>query len=197
MVLTPSTMLALGTPLPAFALRDFDGVPVSSDDFRAAPALLVAFLSRHCPYVTHIRSEFARFAAEYQARGLAIVGICANDAEAFPEDGPIGMKREAESAGYGFPYLFDATQEVARAFHAACTPDLFLFDRDRRLVYRGQFDDSRPRSAHPVPVTGRDLRAAADAVLAGRPVSPDQKSSIGCNIKWKRGNEPDYFGSVR
>jgi peroxiredoxin len=193
MVLTPSTMLALGTPLPGFALRALDGTLVSSDDFRDAPGLLVAFLSHHCPYVTHIRREFSRFAAGYQARGLAIVAICSNDADGFPEDGPDGMKQEAASAGYTFPYLFDGTQAVAKAFRAACTPDLFLFDGDRRLAYRGQFDDSRPRTPRPVPVTGSDLRAAADAVLAGRPVPTEQKSSIGCNIKWKRGNEPDYF----
>jgi peroxiredoxin len=193
MVLTPSTMLALGTPLPRFALPDLDGSLVTADDVRDAPALLVAFLSHHCPYVTHIRREFGRFAAEYQARGLAVVGICSNDADTFPEDGLDGMRAEAASAGYTFPYLFDRTQEIAKAFRAACTPDLFLFDRERRLVYRGQFDDSRPRSARPIPVTGKDLRAAADAVLAGQPVSPEQKSSIGCNIKWKRGNEPDYF----
>ena len=191
MVLTPSTMLPLGTPLPAFSLPDLDGTIVSSDDFRDAPALLVAFLSHHCPYVTHIRQEFARFAAEYRQRGLAIVAICSNDAAAFPEDGPDGMQEEAASSGYTFPYLFDEAQEVAKAFRAACTPDLYLFDRGRRLVYRGRFDDSRPRGSSPPP-SGRDLRAAADAVLAGQPVPAEQKSSVGCNIKWKRGNEPEY-----
>ncbi len=193
MVLTPSTMLALGTPLPRFVLPALDGTPISSHDAGDAPGLLIAFLSHHCPYVTHIRREFSRFATEYQARGLAIVAICSNDAETFPEDGPEGMIEEARSAGYTFPYLFDGTQDVAKAFRAACTPDLFLFDRERRLVYRGQFDNSRPRTARPVPVTGKDLRAAADAVLAGHPVPPDQTSSIGCNIKWKPGNEPEYF----
>ena len=195
MVLTPSTMSPLGTALPHFTLPDLNGRIVSSEDFEHAPALLVAFLSHHCPYVTHIRSEFARFATEYQQRGLAIVAICANDAGVFPEDGPDGMREEAAAANYTFPYLFDATQEVAKAFRAACTPDLFLFDRRRVLVYRGQFDDSRPRATKPVPVTGRDLRAAADAVLAGTPVPSDQRSSIGCNIKWKRGNAPDYFAA--
>jgi peroxiredoxin len=185
-------MLPLGAPLPAFALADLDGDAVSSADFSGRP-LLVAFLSHHCPYVTHIRAGFAAFAAEYRERGLAIVGICANDADLFPEDGPDGMRAEAMGAGYMFPYLFDGTQDVAKAFRAACTPDLFLFDREGRLAYRGQFDDSRPRTARPVPVTGRDLRAAADAVLAGLPVPGDQKSSIGCNIKWRRGNAPDYF----
>lgn len=193
MVLTPSTMLPLGTRVPPFALTDLDGATVSSADFTAAPGLLVAFISGHCPYVTHIRQEFSRFAREYQQRGLAIVAICSNDAIAFPEDGPQGMREEAAAAGYTFPYLFDETQDVAKAFRAACTPDLFLFDRRGILVYRGQFDDSRPRTATPIPVTGKDLCAAADAVLSDQPVPDVQKSSIGCNIKWKRGNAPDYF----
>lgn len=185
-------MLPLGAPLPAFALQDLDGRLVSASDFAGRP-LLVAFLSHHCPYVTHIRAGFAAFAAEYRRRGLAIVGICSNDADLFPEDGPDGMREESARAGYTFPYLFDETQAVAKAFRAACTPDLFLFDAAGTLAYRGQFDDSRPRTARPLPVTGRDLRAAADAVLAGQPVPAMQKSSIGCNIKWKRGNAPDYF----
>jgi peroxiredoxin len=193
MVLTPSTMmLPLGASLPSFSLPDLDGRQVASTDFAGWP-LLVAFLSHHCPYVTHIREGFSSFAAEYRDRGLRIVAICSNDAGTFPEDGLEGMREEAATAGYTFPYLFDETQEVAKAFMAACTPDLFLFDRGGTLVYRGQFDDSRPRTAYPVPVTGKDLRAAADAVLAGQPVSPIQKSSIGCNIKWKRGNAPEYF----
>ena len=194
-------MLPLGTTLPRFSLPDFNpstalgagGNPVSSDDFRDAPALLVAFICRHCPFVTHIRSGFAQFAREYQARGLAIVAINSNDVEAFPEDDPQGMKQEAASAGYTFPYLFDETQDVAKTFRAACTPDLYLFDRDRTLVYRGRFDESRPRTNPPMPVTGRDIRAAADAVLSGAPVPQGQKNSVGCNIKWKRGNAPDYF----
>jgi peroxiredoxin len=197
MVLTPSTMLPLGTSLPAFALPDLNGRMVSSRDFTNAPGLLVAFISHHCPYVTHIRREFARFAREYQERGLAIVAVCSNDAESFPEDGPDGMKEEAASAGYTFPYLFDESQEVAKAFRAACTPDLFLFDRRGLLVYRGQFDDSRPRTARPIPITGKDIRAAADAVLAGQPVAVTQRSSVGCNIKWKRGNAPAYFATHR
>ena len=193
MVLTPSTMmLPLGAPLPAFALPDFDGRLVSSSDYTGRP-LLVAFICYHCPFVTHIRKGFSEFAAEYRGRGLAIVGINSNDVQAFPEDGPDGMRHEAMTAGYTFPYLFDETQETAKVFLAACTPDLFLFDSEGKLVYRGQFDDSRPRTARPLPVTGKDLRAAADAVLAGQPVSPVQKSSVGCNIKWKRGNAPAYF----
>lgn len=193
MTLTPSTMLPLGTPVPAFHLPDLNGRLVSPDDFREAPALLVSFICRHCPFVTHIRRGFAQFTREYQARGLAIVAINSNDVTEFPEDGPEGMREEAAEAGYTFPYLFDETQEIAKAFRAACTPDLFLFDRDRKLVYRGRFDDSRPRTQPPMPVTGRDIRAAADAVLSGQPVPQDQKGSVGCNIKWKRGNAPDYF----
>jgi thiol-disulfide isomerase/thioredoxin len=184
-------LLPLGTPLPSFELPGLEGRPVSSDSFRDSPGVLVAFICTHCPFVRHIRHEFARFAREYAARGLAVIGIASNDVEAFPEDGPEGMAREARELGYGFPYLFDETQEVAKIFRAACTPDLFLFDRSGRLVYRGQFDRSRPGNG--IPVTGEDIRAAADAVLAGRPVPPDQVPSIGCNIKWKRGNEPAYF----
>ena len=191
MALTPSTMLPLGTPLPSFRLPDLDGRDVASDDFRTAPGLLVAFLCPHCPYVKHMRAEFAAFAKEYRDRGLAIVAINSNDAAANRADGVDGMRDEASVAGYTFPYLVDETQSVAKAFRAACTPDLFLFDRSGQLVYRGQFDDSRPGNGHPV--TGADLRAAADAVLAGTTVPTAQQSSIGCNIKWKRGNEPDYF----
>lgn len=190
MVATPSAMLPLGTPAPSFRLPDLDGRMVSPGDVRDAPALLVAFICHHCPFVRHIRQEFSRFAREYQARGLAVLAINSNDVTAFPEDGPDGMRQEAREAGYSFPYLFDESQDVAKAFRAACTPDLFLFDADRRLVYRGQFDDSRPRNN--VPVTGRDLRSACDAVLGGHAVSTTQKPSVGCNIKWIRGNEPNY-----
>ena len=186
-------MLPLGTPVPSFRLPDLDGALVSPEDFHAAPALLVAFICHHCPFVRHIREGFARFAAEYQPRGLAIVAINSNDRDAFPEDGPEGMRQEAAAAGYVFPYLFDETQEIAKAFRAACTPDLYLFDRERTLVYRGRFDDSRPRTSPPMPVTGRDIRAAVDALLSGKPVSPDQRGSVGCNIKWKPGNAPEYF----
>lgn len=193
MVLTPSTMLPLGTAMPSFALPDFDGRVISSDDVANAPALLVAFICGHCPFVTHIRHGFAQFAREYQARGLAIIAINSNDVDAFPEDGPEGMRDEARRAGYVFPYLFDETQDVAKKFRAACTPDLYLFDANRTLVYRGRFDDSRPRTNPPMPVTGRDIRAAADAVLAGVAVPKEQAGSVGCNIKWKRGNAPDYF----
>jgi peroxiredoxin len=184
-------MLDLGTSLPAFTLPDFNGRLVSDADFTGAPAVLVAFICNHCPFVKHIRQEFARFASEYAAKGLSVVAIASNDVKAFPQDGPEGMKQEAAEAGYVFPYLFDETQQTARAFHAACTPDFFLFDRDRRLVYRGEFDDSRP--GNNIPVTGAELRAAADAVLAGKPAQAAQKPSIGCNIKWQAGNEPEYF----
>jgi peroxiredoxin len=185
-------MLPLGTPLPGFRLPDYNGRTISPDDFRDAPALLVAFICRHCPFVTHIRHGFAQFAKEYQARGLAIIAINSNDVGEFPEDGPEGMKAEAGQAGYTFPYVFDETQDVAKAFRAACTPDLYLFDRDRTLVYRGRFDESRPRTNPPMPVTGRDIRAAVDAVLSGNAVPSDQKNSVGCNIKWKAGNAPAY-----
>ncbi|MBN2506630.1 MAG: thioredoxin family protein [Verrucomicrobia bacterium] len=191
MARTPSTMLALGTPAPDFELPDTRGNTVSSADFKAAPALLVIFLCNHCPFVKHIRAELARLGRDYVARGVAIVGINANDVAHYPEDSPQRMAEEAKAAGYTFPYLYDETQAVARAYHAACTPDFFLFDRDRRLVYRGQLDDSRPDNG--LPVTGRDLRAALEAVLANRPVAPLQKPSIGCNIKWKPGQEPEHF----
>ncbi len=193
MVLTPSTMLSLGTPMPGFVLPDLDGTPISPDEYRDAPALLIAFICRHCPVVTHIRQGFSAFVREYQPRGLAVIGINSNDIAEFPEDGPAGMKEEAASASYTLPYLFDETQEVAKIFRAACTPDLYLFDKDRRLVYRGRFDESRPRTNPPMPVTGRDIRAAVDALLSGSPVPQDQKGSVGCNIKWKPGNAPDYF----
>lgn len=188
---TPSTMLPLGTTAPNFELSDPNGKIVSLDDFKDAPALVVAFICNHCPYVKHIRAQFAALAKEYQARGVGVVAINSNDVENYPEDSPKKMAEEIKQAGYTFPYLYDETQEVAKAYRAACTPDLYLFDRGRRLVYRGQFDDSRPGNARPV--TGADLRTALDAVLAGRAVPANQKPSMGCNIKWKRRNVPDYF----
>jgi peroxiredoxin len=187
----PSTMLDLGTTLPSFSLPDLNGRTVSDADFKDSRALLVAFICKHCPFVKHIRTEFARFAKEYEAKGLKVVAIASNDVKEFPEDGPEGMKQEAAEAGYTFPYLFDGKQQVAQAFRAACTPDFFLFDGSRRLAYRGQFDGSRPKSD--VPVTGSDLRAAADAVLAGKPAPATQRPSMGCNIKWSPGNAPEYF----
>jgi peroxiredoxin len=192
MAATPSTMPPLGITAPDFTLPDHQGRPWSLADFKEAPALLVAFICYHCPYVVHIRQAFGAFAREYRQKGLAVVAIASNDVEQYPQDGPEGMAKEIQEGGYTFPYLFDETQEVAKAYRAACTPDLFLFGADRKLVYRGQFDDSRP--GNDVPVTGKDLRTAADGVLAGRPVPQEQRSSIGCNIKWKSGNAPDYFG---
>jgi peroxiredoxin len=188
MALTPSTMLPLGTVLPAFRLPDPSGRIVDTAELAGRP-LLVAFLCNHCPYVKHVADGVARFGRDYEAKGLAILAVSSNDADAYPADAPVKMAEEAKQRGYVFPYLFDATQEVAKAFRAACTPEFYLFDAGGRLAYRGQFDGARPGNA--VPVTGADLRAAADAVLAGRSPSADQKPSVGCNIKWKPGNTPD------
>lgn len=194
MAQTASTMLPLGTPASAFNLTEpATGCTVTLADFQNAPALLVIFMCNHCPFVKHIREGLVRFAREYQARGLAIVAISANDVANHPNDSPAKMAEDARAFGYPFPYLYDETQAVAQAYRAACTPDFFLFDAGRTLVYRGQFDGSRP--GNNVPVTGADLRAAADAVLASQPAPSDQKPSIGCNIKWKAGNEPDYYGA--
>ena len=188
---TGSTMLALGTVAPAFRLPDASGRLVASDDVAGSPALLVMFISNHCPYVRHVADEIVRLAVEYQARGVAVIAIGSNDVVAHPEDGPARMAEVAAAMGATFPYLYDETQDVARAYRAACTPDFFLFDADRRLAYRGRLDDARP--GNDMPVTGRDLRAALDAVLAGAPVPEPQLPSLGCNIKWKPGSEPDYF----
>lgn len=192
MVLVDSTMLPLGTKAPDFSLPDTEGRTVSPADFREAPALLVMFICNHCPYVKHIRTELARLCRAYQAKGVAVVAINSNDVKNYPDDSPERMKDEVAAAGYTFPYLFDETQEVAKAYQAACTPDFFLFDKDQRLAYRGQLDGSRPNSGKPV--TGADLRAALDAVLAGKPAPAQQIPSAGCNIKWKPGNAPAYFG---
>ena len=185
-------MLPLGTKAPDFRLPDTGGKMVSLADFKNAAALLIVFMCNHCPYVKHIRAGLAQLARDYQPRGLGVVGINSNDVANYPQDSPAKMAEEAKAAGYIFPYLYDETQAVAKAYHAACTPDIYLFDKDQRLVYRGQFDESRP--GNNIPVTGKDLRGAIDAVLAGKPVAADQKPSIGCNIKWKPGNEPEYFG---
>jgi len=187
-------MLPLGSPAPDFQLVNVDGRTVSLADFDGAKALLVIFLCNHCPYVKHIAAHLAQLAAEYQQKGVAVVGINSNDPAGYPQDSPEQMVHEAEQRGYTFPYLFDEDQQVAKAYRAACTPDFYVFDADRKLVYRGQMDDSRPDSG--IPVTGKDLRAALDAVLAGRPVAVVQRPSIGCNIKWKPGNEPEYFGGT-
>ena len=192
MVAVNSTMLPVGTKAPDFKLPATGGKMVSLGDFKNAAALLIVFMCNHCPYVKHIRAGLAQLARDYQSRGLALVGINSNDVANYPQDSPAKMAEEAKSAGYIFPYLYDETQGVAKAYNAACTPDIYLFDRDQRLVYRGQFDESRP--GNHIPVTGKDLRAAIEAVLAGKPAPTDQKPSIGCNIKWKPGNEPEYFG---
>ena len=184
-------MLPLGTTAPDFKLPDPDGKIVSRADFKDRSALLVLFICNHCPYVKHIRTGLAQLALDYLPKQVAIIGINSNDVANYPEDSPAKMKAEVKSAGYMFPYLYDESQAVAKAYRAACTPDLYLFDQNHRLVYRGQFDDSRPGNG--IPVTGKDLRAALDAVLAGKPVPTDQKASVGCNIKWKSGNEPDYY----
>lgn len=191
MALTPSTMLPLGTVAPDFKLPDTTGKIISLADFKDKAALLVIFMCNHCPYVVHIRAGLSQLARDYAAKNASIVGISSNDAKNYPADSPAKMKEEVKSAGYIFPYLYDETQAVAKAYRAACTPDIFLFDKDRKLVYRGQFDASRP--GNNTPVTGKDLRAALAAVLNGQPVPEKQIASIGCNIKWKPGHEPDYF----
>ncbi len=189
MALTPSTMVKLGTAAADFALPDNTGRTVRRSDFAGKP-LLVVFICNHCPYVKHLREHLAGTTREYAANGVGIVGISSSDAAAYPDDSPEKMAAEVKAVGYTFPYLYDETQQVARAYRAACTPDFFLYDRNHRLVYHGLYDDSRPDSG--IPVSGRDLRAAMDAVLAGRAPATEQKNSIGCNIKWKKGNEPDY-----
>ena len=192
MAATESSMrLPLGAQAPPFDLPDPSGRRYSLGGLAASPALLVAFICQHCPYVKHVRSGFAALATEYQKKGVAVVAIASNDVEAYPEDGPEGMTREAKEAGYTFPYLFDEKQEVAKEYGAACTPDFFVFDAARRLVYRGQMDRARPGNG--VPVTGEDLRKGLDAALAGGPPPAVQRPSLGCNIKWKPGNEPAYF----
>ena len=184
MARTESTMLTLGTVAPDFALTDVvTEKTVCRDDFKDSDALLVLFICAHCPYVKHIEEGLAQFGKDYADKPLAIVAISSNDAVAHPADNPEGLKQQAKTFGFNFPYLFDETQAVAKAYEAACTPDIFLFDKDLKLAYRGQFDGSRPSNG--VPVTGADLRAAVDAVLAGKPATEDQKPSIGCNIKWK------------
>jgi peroxiredoxin len=189
MAAVESQMLPLGTQAPAFSLPDPDGEMHTLRD--GAHAYLVMFICNHCPFVKHVREELARIGRDYSARDVAIYAINSNDVTTHPGDSPDKMKEEAAAWGYVFPYLYDASQEVAKAYRAACTPDFYLFDADRKLVYRGQLDDSRPSNNQPV--DGRDLRAALDAVLGGQPVAEAQKPSIGCNIKWRAGNQPDYF----
>lgn len=193
MVLTYSTMLSLGTKAPEFDLKDVvTGKNVSNATFADKKLLLVMFMCKHCPYVVHIENELAKFSADYASKDVGIVGISSNDAENYQEDSPEKLKEYAERLNFKFPLLFDETQDVAKRYTAACTPDFFLFDKDRKLVYRGQFDDSRRGNTEPV--NGKDLRAAIDSALADKPIPEEQKPSTGCNIKWKPGNEPPYFG---
>jgi peroxiredoxin len=184
-------MLPLGTVAPDFSLPDTNGKTVSLADFKKARALIVVFMCNHCPYVKSIRAGLAQLGRDCETRGVAMVGISSNDAANYPADNPAKMKEEVAAQGYVFPYLFDDSQAVAKAHRAACTPDFFLFDAQQHLVYRGQFDDSRPGNG--APITGKDLRSALEAVLSGQPVAKEQKPSMGCNIKWKSGNAPDYF----
>lgn len=190
MVKTASTMLPLGTSAPDFSLLNVDGSNVSLDQFAGKP-LLVIFMCNHCPFVVYLREALAQMTTEYLGKGLSIVGISSNDVVKYPQDGPDKMVEEARDAGYQFPYLYDATQDIAKAYKAACTPDFFLFDADHALVYRGQFDSSRP--SLDTPITGEDLRKACDLVLSGEPLPIEQTPSLGCNIKWVEGGEPDYF----
>ena len=192
MALTPSTMLELGTQAPDFSLPDTDGQTVSLSDFAGSKALLVMFICNHCPFVIHVREELAKLGKDYQAKGVGVVAISSNDVATHPDDSPAKMKQEVANAGYTFPYLYDESQTIAKAYRAACTPDFYVFDGDCKLTYRGQLDESRPNSG--IPVTGKDLRAALDAVLEGRSAPEDQLPSMGCNIKWKAGAEPDYAG---
>ena len=191
MVRTPSTMLPLGTAAPDFSLPNLDGRLMSLADVAGEKGTVVMFICNHCPFVKHVADQLATLGRDYLPRGVGVVAISSNDVSTHPADSPEQMVHEAEERGYLFPYLYDETQEVAKAYHAACTPDFYLFDADRALVYRGQLDSSRPGSD--VPVTGRDLRAAIDALLAGQPPVAEQIPSLGCNIKWRPGNEPPYF----
>ena len=192
MTLTPSTMLPLDTPAPPWRLPEVvTGKTISLETFKDKQALLVMFICRHCPYVQHVKDELSRIGLDYRDTNLGIVAISANDTDQFPDDAPDSLKSFVQEQQYAFPLCFDATQEVAKAYTASCTPDFFLFNTKRELVYRGQLDDSRP--GNNISVTGRDLRAAIKAVLADQPIPKNQKPSIGCNIKWKPGNEPDYF----
>lgn len=193
MVRTASTMLPLGTIAPGFKLKNINGQSVSLADFHGKKGLVVIFMCNHCPYVKHVASELTRVSSDYMPRGIGFVGISSNDADAYPDDGPEKMAEEAALQGYPFPYLFDADQSVAIDYHAACTPDIFVFDSEFKLVYRGQLDDSRPKTDKPL--TGKDLRTALDCVLNDQPVPSEQRPSIGCNIKWKPGAEPNYFNS--
>ena len=191
MVKTESTMLPLGSTAPPFSLTNVDGQVVTLEDFADSRALLVMFICNHCPYVIHVAEQLAVLGNEYMQKGVGVVAVSANDISTHPADSPEQMVREAEERGYPFPYLYDEDQSVAKAYRAACTPDFFVFNQNKRLTYRGQLDDSRPESG--IPVTGIDLRNALDATLAEQPVPDPQKPSLGCNIKWIEGQEPEYF----
>ena len=191
MVRTESTMLPLGTSAPDFSLPDTEGNMVTLNDYAGSKALLVIFMCNHCPYVKHVAEQLKLIGDDYGPQGVGIVGVSSNDADKYPDDSPAAMAKEKANRGYSFAYVYDEDQSVAKAYAAACTPDFFLFDADMKLAYRGQLDSSRPKSD--TPVTGEDLRAAIDAILAGEKPTADQRSSLGCNIKWKEGNEPQYF----
>jgi len=194
MVLTPSTMLPLGTIAPNFQLLDVVSEKIISlDQFNHQKGLLIMFICQHCPFVKHIQIELGKLGQDYQNQGLEIIAISSNSIETHPEDSPEKLKQMAEEFNFNFPICYDETQEIAKAYTAACTPDFFLFDHNKKLVYRGQLDDSRPSNG--LPVTGKDLRQAIDLLLNNQPISEDQKPSIGCNIKWKKGNEPNYFNN--
>jgi peroxiredoxin len=196
MVRTASTMLPLGISAPAFQLADVvSGAPISLDTFADKPALLVIFISVHCPFVKHVQSQLSQIGKDYAQQGLGMVGISSNDIEKYPDDAPEHLQALAHAEGFNFPVCCDRSQAVAKLYTAACTPDFFLFDRDRHLAYRGQLDDSRPSNGKPV--TGQDLRHAIESLLAGKEVNPDQRPSIGCNIKWIPGHEPEYFTGIR
>ncbi|ACK68164.1 alkyl hydroperoxide reductase/ Thiol specific antioxidant/ Mal allergen [Rippkaea orientalis PCC 8801] len=193
MVLTPSTMLPLGTKAPNFQLPDVvSEKTISLETFANKKAILVMFICQHCPFVKHIQTQLAKLGHDYVDKGLGIVAISANDVANYPDDSPSNLKKMAQELGFNFPVCYDESQEIAKAYTAACTPDFFLFDGDYQLVYRGQLDDSRP--GNNIPVTGKDLRIAIDAILGGNSITIEQKPSIGCNIKWKAGNEPPYYG---
>lgn len=193
MALTPSTMLTLGTPAPSFQLPDVvSEQTISLDTFAGKKGLLVMFICQHCPFVKHVKHELAKIGQDYTSQDLGIVAISANDVANYPDDSPDKLKLMAQTEGFNFPFCYDETQAIAKAYQAACTPDFFLFDAQQKLVYRGQLDDSRP--GNNIPITGKDLRNAIEAVLAAKEVSPEQKPSVGCNIKWKPGNEPEYYG---
>lgn len=193
MARTASTMLELGSRAPDFRLPDPDGNPVALKDFDGSPALLVVFMCNHCPYVIHIREKLVQRIREYQDQGVTVVAINSNDYSTYPDDSPERMAQDMKEFGFSFPYLVDDDQAVAKSYEAACTPDIYLFDKDKKLVYRGQFDSARPGNT--TPITGEDLTAAVSQMLEGKEIRVVQQPSMGCNIKWKAGNEPAYFGA--